>query len=283
MGLYYESRGRLPDAEKNLVHALELQPDSQQIFRDLTLFYVRQKQSDKAIQRLNAVPDDKKQAFHYELLGIVYSQSGKLQEAEAAFKRAQAKDPKSTASDVFLFADYMKNGRVDDGLKTLDDIIKRAPENTSAYAVKAQLYESQGKIEEAKQYYIDALKANPKYDAAANNLAFILAEQGKDLDSALGYAQGARKNQPDNPEIADTLGWVYYKIGSYVLAQEQVRFAVSKEPDNGQFQYHLAMIYKQLKRNGDAAAALKKALGSSKDFKEKGLAQAALKEVASLK
>jgi tetratricopeptide (TPR) repeat protein len=283
MGLYYESRGRPADAEKNLVRAAELDPDSPQMLRDLTLFYIRQKQGDRAIQRINTVPDAKKQAFHYELLGIAYSQSGKFAEAEDSFKKAQAKDPKSTASDVYLFADYMKKGRVDDGIKTLDDIIKRDPKNTSAYGVKAQLYESQGKLEEAKQYYIEALKVNPNFDGAANNLAYILAEQGTDLNSALGYAQKARKDQPEDPEIADTLGWVYYKTGNYVLAQEQMRFAISKQPDNGGFQYHLAMVYKQLKRTSEAEAALKKAVNSPKDFKDKGLAQAALKEMVSLK
>jgi tetratricopeptide (TPR) repeat protein len=281
MGLYYESRGRIAEAEKNLVRALELQPDSQQRFRDLSLFYIRQKQMDRVIQRVNAVPEVKRQALHYELMGLAYSQSGKTQEAEKAFKTAQAKDPTATSSEVYLLADYMKSGRVNDTLQTLDDIIKKSPQNIEAYGVKAQLYEKQGNLEEAKKYYLEALKVNPNYEPAANNLAYILAEQGTDLNTALGYAQMARKKQPENPTIADTLGWVYYKTGNYVLAQEQLRFAVSKQPNNPEFQYHLGMIYKQNKRASDAEAALKKALSSRANFKDKSLAQNALQEIAS--
>jgi len=40
------------------------------------------------------------------------------------------------------------------------------------------------------------------------------------------------------------------------------------------------MIYKQMKQINEAQAALKKAAGSVKDFKEKNLAQAALKDIA---
>jgi len=283
MGLYYESRGQTADAEKSLLRALELKPDSQELLRDITLFYVRQKQMDRAIQRINAVPDAQKQAFHYELLGFANSQAGKAQEAENAYKKALEKDPAGTSADVYLFGDYMKNGRVDDGLKKLDDIIKKNPSNASAYGVRGEIYENQGKIEEAKQNYAQALKLNANSELAANNLAYILAEQGTDLNAALGYAQSARKSKPESPDIADTLGWVYYKLGNFVLAREQVRFAISKQPDNGSFQYHLGMIYKQMKQSADAQAALKKAVSSPKDFKEKSLAQSALKDLASLK
>jgi len=67
--------------------------------------------------------------------------------------------------------------------------------------------------------------------------------RGRALNAALGWAQIARKRAPENENAADTLGWVYYKLGSHVLARNQLQFAVSKQPDNPVFQYHLAMIY----------------------------------------
>jgi tetratricopeptide (TPR) repeat protein len=278
-GIYDESRGKMADAEKNLLHALELQPNSQQFLRDLTLFYIRQKQADRAILRINTIPDDKKEAFHYELLGLAYSQAGKTQEAENAYKKALQKDPAHSNSDVYLFAQYLKDGHLEDGLKAIDDYIKNHPQGSGAYSAKALVLQTQGKIQEAKQNYEQELKLSPDSEFAANNLAYILAEEGTDLNAALGYAQTARKKAPQSPEIADTLGWVYYKLGSYVLAQEQFRFAIAKQPDNGAFQYHLGMAAKAMKQTNEAVAALKKAANSKNDFKEKSLAQAALKEM----
>jgi hypothetical protein len=39
------------------------------------------------MQKLNSVPDDQKQAFHYELMGVIAAESGKRQEAEDAYKK----------------------------------------------------------------------------------------------------------------------------------------------------------------------------------------------------
>src|SRR5262249_24933402 len=149
------------DAERSFVRALELQPESLEILRDLTLFYLRENQTDKAFQRLNTVADNKKQAIHFELLGLAYSQAGKQTEAEAAYRKGLEKDPSRIAGDVYLFSSYMQNGRVEDGLKKLDEIIKKTPSNTIAYGAKAQIYQGQGKVQEAKEIYVQALKADP--------------------------------------------------------------------------------------------------------------------------
>src|SRR5439155_1923405 len=236
-GLYYDSRGRTADAEKSLLRALELQPDSPDLFSDLTEFYIRNKQTERAIQRINMVPDEKKQAFHYELMGVAYFQGGRLQDAEKAYKKALEKEPNRSTSDIYLVAEYIKSGRMDEALKKLDEMTRKNPFHASAYGAKGFIYQVQGKLEEAKQNYTQTLKIDPNNDSAANNYAIILAEQGRDLDTALAWAQMARKKQPENPENADTLGWVQYKLGRYILARDQLQFAVSKEPDNPAFQY----------------------------------------------
>jgi len=283
MAHYLDSRGRTADAEKSYLRALSLRPDSLEDLQELAQFYARSKQFDRAIARINSVPDDKKHAVHYELLGSVYSQAGKLQDSEAAYKKALEKDPSRVNSVAYLAAQYIRSGRLDDGLKELDELIKRNPANPAAWATKGMIFESQSKVEEAKHSYTEALKVDPGNEAAANNLAYILAEQGRDLSTALGLAQTAHKKQSDSPSTADTLGWVYYKLGNYLLAREQLQFAVGKDPDNAVFQYHLAMIYKETKQIPEAQSALRKAIGSPKEFKEKSLAQAALKEIATLK
>jgi tetratricopeptide (TPR) repeat protein len=283
MGLYYDSRGRAADAGKYLARAYELQPNSEEILQELTQFYIREKQVDRAIQTINAVPDDKKQAFHYEILGLAYFQTGKFQESESAYKKARDKDPSRSNSDYYLAVQYMNTGRFDEALKELDQLITKKPTDPSPAATKGTIFQKQGKLEQAKQSYDQALKVDPNYGVAANNLAYILAEEGRDLQTALGWAQIARKRLPESSNPADTLGWIYYKLGNHVLARDQLKFAVSKEPNNAVYQYHLGMIYKETKQFAEAETALKKALSSPNNFKEKPLAEAALKDVVSIK
>jgi tetratricopeptide (TPR) repeat protein len=280
--LLFDERGQAANTEKSLNRALELEPTSLETFAALIQFDVKNKQYDKAIQRINAVPEDKKVAYHYELLGAVYTEAGKPREAEAALKKASEKDPKRTNADSLLASQYIKNGRLDEGLGKLDDLIKKNPSNGGAYGTKGVIYEQQGKMAEAKESYLAALRADPKLDAAANNLAYIYAEEGQNLETAFTLAQNARKNQPSNPDVADTLGWVYHKLGNQVLAKEQVQFAISKQSDNPTLHYHLGMIYKTSKQLKEAETEFRKALAlpaPKAGFKEKTLAENALKEV----
>ena len=142
------------------------------------------------------------------------------------------------------------------------------------------IYEKLGNMEEAKVSFNQALNVNPNYEDAANELAYILADEGRELESALAWARLARKKQPENPAMADTLGWVYYKVGNHVLARDQLEFAVSKQPENPTFLYHLAMIYKETKQINKAQSALKKAIAGRTDFKERPLGLQLLKRIA---
>ncbi len=283
MGLYYDSRGQAANAEKSLLRAVDLAPDSVEILTDLTQFYIRNKQTDRAIQKINTVPDDRKQAAHYELMGLAYSQGGKLPEAERAYKKALEKEPNRSSTGVYLVGVYLQSGRPDEGLKFLDELTSRNPNYASAYGAKGFIYQTQNKLEEAKQNYVKALKIDPNLDSAAINYAYILADQGQDLTTALEWAQMGRRKQPQSADAAGTLGWVQYKLGSYVPARDQLQFAVSREPDNPEFQYHLGMVYKETKQISEAQAALRKAISSPKEAKEKALAQQALKEIAGVR
>ncbi len=280
MAVYQATRGSTADAKKNLARALELRPDSLELLREITILDVQDNQIDKAIQRLNAVPDSQKTAFHYELLGSVYSRAGKSDEAERAYKKALEKDPSRANSDLFLFREYRRKGRTTDGLQALDDLLKRNPLASNAHLLKGSIYRNQGDDEQAKHSYSEALRIQPDSDLAANNLAYILAQEGKDLDGALHYALTARKNRPEVAAFADTLGWVYYKRADYISAREQSLVAVARQPDNGTYLYHLAKSYQATYEIELALEALKRAVNSKKDFKERPLAEADLKELS---
>jgi Flp pilus assembly protein TadD len=200
-------------------------------------------------------------------------------EAEKDYKKALEKEPNRTSAELFLFNLYIQSSRLDEAMKILDEQAKKNPSDNAIYAMKGTLYERQGKIEDAKQNYLRALQADPNIDLAANNLAFLIAEQGGDLTTALGYAQGAQKRHPEDPNIADTVGWVYYKLGRPKLAKDSAEFAASKQPDNPEFQYHLGMIYKANDQRSVAEAALKKAVSSPREFKQRDAAQDAIKDI----
>jgi Flp pilus assembly protein TadD len=56
-------------------------------------------------------------------------------------------------------------------------------------------------------------------------------------------AQTARRQLPDSPNTADTLGWAFYKKSVYGSAITLFREAVTKQPQNPLFNYHLGLAY----------------------------------------
>ena len=72
--------------------------------------------------------------------------------------------------------------------------------------------------------------------------------------------EAAKAQLPSQPEINDTLGWIYYKKGLTTLALGPLSQAVDKGPKVAAYQFHLGMA---LAKNGEtdkARTALQAAL-----------------------
>ena len=68
------------------------------------------------------------------------------------------------------------------------------------------LLESQGKRDEARRWYEATVAELPAAPIAANNLAFIYAEQGTNLDVALLYSPVFRYVAPRSSKAGTYLG-----------------------------------------------------------------------------
>ena len=95
------------------------------------------------------------------------------------------------------------------------------------------LLEIQGRFDEAQQQYQKALEFDPRTAAAANNLAWLYASRGGNLDVALQLAQAAKAGLPDSPEVSDTMGWIYLKKGLRELAVGPLEFAARSDAGQG--------------------------------------------------
>ena len=62
--------------------------------------------------------------------------------------------------------------------------------------------------------------------ASLNNLAWLLSEVRKKPDEALPLAVKAEQLAPNSAEVLDTLGWVYYRRGTFPDAEKTLLRAV---------------------------------------------------------
>lgn len=147
-------------------------------------------------------------------------------------------------------------GQNDEALASFEQASVADPHNTAALLESGILLEALGKKKEAVDAYTKVLGIDGDNTAALNNLAFLSAESGTNLDQAMTFAERAKKKVPDNPEVSDTLGFVYYKKNLNDEALRIFRQLVQDRPQNPTFHFHLAMA---LLKQGDKQGARQEA------------------------
>jgi tetratricopeptide (TPR) repeat protein len=81
-----------------------------------------------------------------------------------------------------------------------------------------------------------------------NYLGFMMADKGKQLPEALKLIRKAVELEPMNGAYLDSLGWVYFKMGEYELAEENLRQAVERDTTDPTVHDHLGDLYEKTGR-----------------------------------
>jgi Flp pilus assembly protein TadD len=173
---------------------------------------------------------------------------GDTANAETNFNQAIDLDKNLLPAYEALGQLYTRAGAADKAIAQYQAMAEAAPKNPVPHLFLGMTYEAQHREDEAMAEYERALELAPRFAPAANNLAYLYAERGKNIDVALSLAQTAMEQLPNDPGVADTLGWIYYKKGAYLKAIGLLRESAEKLPENATVRYHLGMAYY---RNGD--------------------------------
>jgi len=95
------------------------------------------------------------------------------------------------------------------------ELMAAAPDNVEVLRVASTAYYYAGDLELSDRLTERFYQMAPEDAMAQNNMAYSLAERGRDLDTAYGLARQALAAEPENPSYLDTMGWVYYQAGNY--------------------------------------------------------------------
>lgn len=120
--------------------------------------------------------------------------------------------------------------------------------------MRGALAERQKHDEQAEQFFRQALDLDPSNAMVLNYLGFMLADKGSKLPEALKMIRKAVEQDPMNGAYLDSLGWVYFKLGQYELAEENLRQAVERDQTDPTVHDHLGDLYEKTGRIRLAAA-----------------------------
>lgn len=98
-----------------------------------------------------------------------------------------------------------------------------APRNVNALLALGDLEYQRGDATAAQQAYRAVLALQPNQPVALNNLAWVLAEGGAELEQALAAARQAVAAQPTDANYRDTLAFVLKRLGRLEDARTEYR------------------------------------------------------------
>ncbi|RYX82805.1 tetratricopeptide repeat protein [bacterium] len=206
-------------------------------------------------------------------LGYALLEANRIAPARQAFVQASRLNPNWPQAFLARGESALKLGQFDTALSDFSSALALAPRSLSAQLGRGDALLAKGRGLEAITAYEKVLADYPEQLTAVNNLAYLYAQQGKNLNRALEMGRRAVQLSPGNAEVIDTLGWTCTLSGRHQEAVALLTQAVSMMPNNGLTLYHLGKAQLALGQKQDGYGSLQKALTLTLPPSEKADAQ----------
>ena len=270
-------RGEASAARAAFYEALRAAPKSADVRKGIIAAQLAERKVDAARKQIAEWQAGSPADPQVKLLGAqVELAAGNTGGAEQALKALITSDPTQLDAYDLLARVYVRQGRVDEAVQQYEALAQRSPSGAAgARTMIGMLNEARKDRDAARRAYEQALASDPRAGIAANNLAWIYAEDGK-LDQALRLATTARVSLRRRPEAEDTLGWIYLQKGLASQAIAAFDRARDRAPQNPVYHYHLGLAYLKSGDHPKARAAFERALKLQPDFAQAADARAQL-------
>jgi len=261
LGLLDVSQKNYKEAEKTFNTCIGIAKNESRCLVGLSSVYSEQRDFDKAIKVLSDArqryPGDRNVQI---ALANTATVAQKYDMSIGIYREMLAKEPDSAELHLRLGETYRRHGATDSAIEHFRKAKDLEPQDARAYVLLAVMLDTIGRDAEAKSIYEQILKLQPDNGVVLNNLAYIIAESGTDLDLALTYAQRAKQIFPTDLNVADTLGWIYIKKNLSNNAIQVYAELLSKAPKNPTYRYHMGMALYQKGDKTQARRELEEAL-----------------------
>jgi tetratricopeptide (TPR) repeat protein len=259
-------QGQQQEARKAFEQSTAISADYLPAIERLVDLDIAAKQYATAIDRVQKLIDkDPNLAQPWGLRGKIHLAQRDLTRAEGDLLKAIDLDPKLEPAYLLLAQLYLASNRAEEAIAKLTAFVEK---NKTVPALMQLGMINQGlqHFDAARDAYEKLLTVAPNFPLALNNLAVLYSEHLGQFDKAYDLAKRGREAAPNEPNLADTLGWILFKKGDYGNALRLLQDSASKLPDQPVIQYHLGMAHYMLGEEGPARIALQKAADAKADF-----------------
>jgi tetratricopeptide (TPR) repeat protein len=241
--------------------------------------------ANDTFRQMLALGGDENVERAYQQIIDTWREAKEWQKATDVAQEAVQKLPNSRDLKMVLAAQQADMGQADKALADVKAMLKGNPDDRQVYITLAQMntrlrrfpdaeqdldkaeqlstkdddkeyvwflrgstYEREKRYADAEVQFKKVLASDPEHASALNYLGYMLADQNVELDSALGYIKRAVDLDPGNGAYLDSLGWVYFRLGKYDLAEENLLKASQKINTDPTVHDHLGDLYQKTGR-----------------------------------
>jgi tetratricopeptide (TPR) repeat protein len=259
-------QGQQADARKAFEKSNEISPDYLPAVERLVDLDLADKQYASAMDRVQRLIDrDPKLAQPWVLRAKIYLAQGDFAHAEPDLLKAIELDPKLEPAYGLLAQLYVASNRQEEATAKLNAFVEKN-KTVPALMQLAQIQIQQKNFAAARDAYENLLSVAPNFPLALNNLAVLYSEHLGQVDKAYDLAKRGREAAPNDPSLADTLGWILFKKGDYDNALRLLQESAGKLPNMAEIQFHAGMAHYMMGEEGPARLALQKAVDATADF-----------------
>ena len=185
---------------------------------------------EEALKWYDQVPDDDDHAFDADLRSAILLQDlGRSAEAHQQLAEMQTDyldQPAQLRRAYEVDADlYLRDKRYAEAVDAFSHALQVVPDDPDLLYGRGLAYAEIDKIDLAVADFRRLLQIKPDDIDASNALGFTLADAGRDLPEAEKLIAAARAAKPDDPSIADSWGWLQYRLGHLDQAAQVLRSA----------------------------------------------------------
>ena len=261
------AQGNTNQAEVTLSGALNVAPKTLPLYAMLARIQWAQGHTNEAEATLqNAVEAIPKSIPTYMALASLQLAQRDTNHVEATLKKAIQAVPEVPDPYFALVEVYRAQERRTKALQVLDELGKQDFTNALLFARMGLIQEQMQEYAGARKAYEKALALQPGLPEVVNNLAYLDSEQFNEIDKAYELVTKYRSALMQQPESADTVGWVLYRHGDYTYALSVLQDCVSKKPDQPEMVFHLGIVQYMLGQEQAARETFQRSLKIKKDF-----------------
>ncbi len=216
-------------------------------------------EADAAYRRVLAAMPKHFDAMH--LLGVVALQTGRLDEAKALISGALAVNPKFAAAHNNLGNVHLRQGHLDAAQASFEHAVKLQPGFADAHYNLGNQLRRQGRLQDAATHFRRAAAANGKSVQAHTNLGATLLDLG-DARGAVKALESAVRLKPDHAEALSNLGLALDRAGEPARALDVLDRARKLDPKSTTALRNRGTVLARFGRHAEARQCLEAALAA---------------------